>query len=124
MSKETKKCPYCCEEIKAEAVKCRWCGTHLSKSPIFVDWYRDLPERKLLGVASAVARNTSISLQAWRIIFIVSILFHGLGLIAYFSIWALTPFHKEERSPFDRVLGILRKVWDTLFGKKQTNEQA
>lgn len=118
MSTETKKCPYCFEEIKAEAVKCRWCGTHLSKSPIFADWYRDLPERKLLGVASAVARNTSISLQAWRIIFIVSILFHGLGLIAYFSIWALTPFHKEGRSLFDRVLDIFRKVWGTLSGKK------
>lgn len=124
MRTETKKCPYCFEEIKAEAIKCRWCGTHLSKKSVFEDWYRDLPERRILGVVSVLAKNTSISVQVWRIIFIVSILFHGLGLIAYFSIWALTPFHKDGKSPFDWALDIFRKLWDTLFGKKQANEQA
>jgi phage shock protein PspC (stress-responsive transcriptional regulator) len=124
MTEETKKCPYCFEEIKAEAIKCRWCGTHLPKSSVFEDWYRDLPERRILGVASALAKNTSISVQAWRIILLVAILFHGLGLIAYFSIWFLTPFKKEGRSPLDRTLDTFRKVWDALFGKKKANEKA
>ena len=30
---ETKKCPYCGEEIKADAQKCRFCGEWLNKTP-------------------------------------------------------------------------------------------
>lgn len=26
---ETKKCPYCAEEVKAEATKCKHCGSHI-----------------------------------------------------------------------------------------------
>ena len=33
MPEETKKCPHCAEEIKADAVKCKHCGSILPVSP-------------------------------------------------------------------------------------------
>ena len=105
MDGEVKLCPFCREEIKAEAVKCRWCRSNLPSPPGTREWYRDLPGRRFLGVASMLALNTGISVMIWRLAFIFLTLLHGAGLIIYFLVWAITPFRMEDRSFLDRILG-------------------
>jgi phage shock protein PspC (stress-responsive transcriptional regulator) len=104
MDNKTKNCPYCLEEIKAEATKCRWCRSKLAPSSVSKEWYRDLPGRRFLGVASVLAVNTGLSVMIWRILFILFTLTHGvLSPLFYFVIWAVTPFKAGGRSLIERI---------------------
>ena len=110
MNQETKTCPYCFEEIKAEATKCRWCRSTLVPENPPAIWWRNHPGRRFLGVASALAANTGINVLAWRVLFILLTFFHGIGLLTYLAIWALTPFRRGGRSPIERVVSSTRQA--------------
>lgn len=115
MDAETKTCPYCYEEIKAEAIRCRFCQSNLSNGVASLNtWYRDLPDRKFRGVASAMAVNTGISVLTWRVIFIITGLIHGIGVLVYLAMWALTPFHQGGNSPLERVLSASKQAYTTV----------
>ena len=91
----TKNCPFCAEEIRAEAVRCRYCRSSLEGSPLS-GWRRDRGDRRLAGVCSAVAHGLHLPLPLVRLGFIIFTFVHLLGAIAYGALWLVIPAREGD----------------------------
>lgn len=110
---EMRRCPYCDEEIRAEAIRCRHCRSRLAALDPGA-WYRDRPERRVAGVAAAVAHAFAIPVAAARLGFLVATVFHFAGPVVYAALWMLVPFRPGDEPPFTRILGLVRTIVDEL----------
>lgn len=122
---EFRSCPYCGEQIRSAATRCRYCRSRLAA----LDperWYRDHPDRRVAGVAAAVARALAVPVGAVRLGFIVLTFMHLVGPLLYGALWLLIPFAPGGDAPFGHlvvwardVLDVMRGLFDQLAGHRR-----
>jgi phage shock protein PspC (stress-responsive transcriptional regulator) len=100
---DTKRCPFCAEDIRVEARRCRFCRSRLTSFDS-AHWHRSHPDARLAGVCAALADIFAVPVAAVRLAFVVLTLFHLLGVLVYAVLWLVIPPRPGEESLLERAL--------------------
>jgi len=90
-----KRCPFCAEDIRDEAVKCRFCGSMLDGSVLTRTWYRSRRGKMIAGVCAGLAEQFGISVTALRLAAILFTVMGGWGVIVYIVLWVIMPYKDD-----------------------------
>lgn len=98
---DVKQCPYCAEEVRVEAVKCKHCGSSLRRRRALTEWYRSADDKMVAGVCGGIARELGVPTAIVRLAFVLmTVLNFGFGLLVYAVLWIVMPLD-EWRTELD-----------------------
>jgi phage shock protein PspC (stress-responsive transcriptional regulator) len=106
---EVKSCPWCAETIRAEAVKCRHCGSFVESralTGLSAPWVRPRRGRMLAGVCAGLAQQFGISVTVLRLAFLLGVIFSGgVVLLLYVALWVSMPRSVDAGEAAPRPVG-------------------
>lgn len=100
------RCPYCAEQIRAEAIRCPHCRSRLNSFDR-QGWHRDHPEARVAGVAAAISHVFHVPVTVVRLGFVMLTFMHLLGPILYVFGWLAIPQTPERGSLAEAMTGSL-----------------
>lgn len=104
----TKKCPFCTEEILAEAVKCEHCGEWLDKRAAYSAWARTGSQR------------FSNAQPVWQFVLLALITFGIYEIYWFYRNWKHLKFHNNlDISPGWRTVGLFVPILNIVLIYKQ-----
>jgi phage shock protein PspC (stress-responsive transcriptional regulator) len=88
---EMKNCPFCDEQIRMQATKCRHCKSLLTGASNAREWCRDREQGKIAGVCAGLANQVDVTVTLIRLAFVISAFWGGWGLVIYVILWLIMP---------------------------------
>jgi phage shock protein PspC (stress-responsive transcriptional regulator) len=84
-------CPYCKTENALGATRCAACTSWMVERPPVREWTRAREGRFVAGVCRGLSGRFGIPVAAVRLVFLLSILFGGWGILVYVALWIAMP---------------------------------